>query len=184
MSSTVLRHPGPLHHPGPEAEVEVGDAAGCHPEGVAGATTMEARPGVGVAAAMEGDVVEVGVAPPSTSGHESRRIATTDGSVGRRCPSTVRGAPHCRHHAYQYRHDGLQGWRRTRSLSHVLAIVHAQHGIKQQPRCLTPSHRIMARRRRQRRVSYRRRRRHYYQRGEGLLSFLIPLAVAAGKELL
>ena len=41
--------------PGPEA----GDAAGCHPEGVAGTTTttMEARP----AAAVEGDVVAVGV---------------------------------------------------------------------------------------------------------------------------
>ena len=69
MSSTVPRHPGPLHHPGPEAEVEVeievkaeveaGDAAGCLPEGMAGATTMEARPGV--AAAVEGDVVAVGV---------------------------------------------------------------------------------------------------------------------------
>ena len=75
MSSTVPRHPGPLHHHDPEGEVEVeaeaeveaGDAAGCHPEGVAG-TTMEARPVVGVAAAVEGDVVAVGVgvaaAPP------------------------------------------------------------------------------------------------------------------------
>ena len=63
MSSTVPRHPGPLHHPDPEGEVEAGDAAGCHPEGVAGATTMEARPGVGVAtAAVEGDVVGVAVA--------------------------------------------------------------------------------------------------------------------------
>ena len=70
MSSTVPRHPGPLHHPGPEAkaeaevevEVEAGDAAGCHPEGVVGATTMEARPGVAVAAAVEGDVVAA--APP------------------------------------------------------------------------------------------------------------------------
>ena len=69
MSSTVPRHPGPLHHSDPEgevedeaeAEVEAGDAAGCHPEGVAGATTMEARPGVGVAAVVEGDVVAVGV---------------------------------------------------------------------------------------------------------------------------
>ena len=73
MSSTVPRHPGPLHHPGPEAEVEVeieveaeveaGDAAGCLPEGVAGATTMEACPGVAAAveAAVEGDVVAVGV---------------------------------------------------------------------------------------------------------------------------
>ena len=62
ISSTVPRHPGPLHHPGPEAEVEAGDAAGCHPEGVAG-TTMEARPGVGVAVAVEeqGDIVAVGV---------------------------------------------------------------------------------------------------------------------------
>ena len=71
MSSTVPRHPGPLHHPDPEGEVEdeAGDAARCHPERVAGATTtMEARPGVGVAAAVEGDVVAVGVgvaaAPP------------------------------------------------------------------------------------------------------------------------
>ena len=69
MSSTVPRHPGPLHHLDPEAEVEVeaeaeaGDAAGCHPEGVAGATTMEARPGVGAAAvAVEGDIVAVAVA--------------------------------------------------------------------------------------------------------------------------
>ena len=69
MSSTVPQHPGPLHHPDPEAEAgveveaEVGDAAGCHPEEVAGATTMEARPGVGVAAAVavEGDVVAVAV---------------------------------------------------------------------------------------------------------------------------
>ena len=68
--------------------------------------------------------------PSTTSVYESRRIATTDGPVGRRCPSTLRGAPHCWHHAYQYRHDGLQGWRRTRSLSHVLAVVHAQHSIK------------------------------------------------------
>ena len=50
MSSTVPRHPGPLHHPDPEAEVEAGDAAGCHPEGVA------------VAAVEEGDVVAVAVA--------------------------------------------------------------------------------------------------------------------------
>ena len=79
MSSTVPRHPGPLHRPDPEGEVEAeaeveveaGDAAGCHPEGVAGATTMEARPGVTAAAwAVEGDVVAVavgvgvGVAPP------------------------------------------------------------------------------------------------------------------------
>ena len=68
MSSTVPRHPGPLHHPRrregeaeAEVEVESGDAAGCHPEGVAGATTMEARPGVGVAA-EEGDAVVVAVA--------------------------------------------------------------------------------------------------------------------------
>ena len=64
MSSTVPRPPGPLHHPRhPEAEVEAEDAAGCHPEGVAGATTMEARPGVEVAAVavVEGDVVGVGV---------------------------------------------------------------------------------------------------------------------------
>ena len=68
MSSTVPRHPGPLHHPRrPEAEVEAGDAAGCHPEEVA-ATTMEARPGVAVAvaaaaaAAVEGDVVAVAAA--------------------------------------------------------------------------------------------------------------------------
>ena len=137
MSSTVPRHPGPLHHPRrregvvegeAEVEAEAGDAAGT--------TTMEARPGVGVAAAVEGDVVAVGVgvgvaaASPSTSAHGSRRIATTDGTVGRRCPSTFRGAPHCRHHAYQYRHDGLQGWRRTGSLSHVLAFFHPQHGLK------------------------------------------------------
>ena len=64
MSSTVPRPPGPLHHPEAEAEaeveVEVEDAAGCHPEGVVGATTMEARPGA--AAAVEGDVVAVAVA--------------------------------------------------------------------------------------------------------------------------
>ena len=69
MSSTVPQPPGPLHHPDPEAEVEVeveveveaGDAAGCHPEEeVAGATTMEARPGV-AAVAVEGDVVAVAV---------------------------------------------------------------------------------------------------------------------------
>ena len=71
MSSTVPPPPGPLHHPGhPEVEVEVeveagaGAAAGCHPEEVAGATTMETRPGA--AAAEEGAVVAVGVAaaPP------------------------------------------------------------------------------------------------------------------------
>ena len=62
MSSTVPRHPGPLHHPRrPEAEVEAGagDAAECHPEEVAGAA-IEARPGVvavAAAAAVEGDVV-------------------------------------------------------------------------------------------------------------------------------
>ena len=64
MSSTVPRHPGPLHHPDPEVEVEVevGDTAGCHPEGVAGATTMEARPGVAAAVVEEeGDVVAVAV---------------------------------------------------------------------------------------------------------------------------
>ena len=69
MSSTVPRPPGPLHHPGRpegavkvEGEAEAGEAAGCHPEEVAGATTMEARPGVA------GDVVAVAVdvaaAPP------------------------------------------------------------------------------------------------------------------------
>ena len=66
MSSTVPRHPGPLHHPrrregavDPEAEAE--DAAGCHPEGVVGTTTMEAHPVAGAAAVVEGDVVAVGV---------------------------------------------------------------------------------------------------------------------------
>ena len=67
MSSTVPPPPGPLHHPGRreaevevEAEVEAGDAAGCHPEEeVAGATTMEARPGAAVAAAAVTDVVAV-----------------------------------------------------------------------------------------------------------------------------
>ena len=69
MSSTVPRPPGPLHHHGRrEVEAEAGDAAGCHPEEeVAGVTTMEARPGV-AAAAVEEDVVavgvDVGVAPP------------------------------------------------------------------------------------------------------------------------
>ena len=67
MSSTVPQHPGPIHHPDPEAEVEAeveveaGDAAGCHPEEVAGATTMEVHPGVPAAAAVEGDVVAVAV---------------------------------------------------------------------------------------------------------------------------
>ena len=67
---------------------------------------------------------------PSTSTDESRRITTSDGSVGRRCSSTVGGAPYCRHHAHQYRHHGLQGWRRTRSLSHLVAFVYPQHGLK------------------------------------------------------
>ena len=61
MWSTVPPPPGPLHHPGrPEAEVEVevGAAAGCHPEEVA--TTMEARPGA-VATVEEGAVVAVAV---------------------------------------------------------------------------------------------------------------------------
>ena len=64
MSSTVPPLPGPLHHPEAEAEgeVEVGDVAGCHPEeGVAGATTMEARLGAAAAAAA-GAVVAVAVA--------------------------------------------------------------------------------------------------------------------------
>ena len=68
MSSTVPPPPGPLHHPDPEAvaevDVEVGDAAGCHPEEeeVVGATTMEARPGVAAAAvAAVADVVAVAV---------------------------------------------------------------------------------------------------------------------------
>ena len=70
MSSTVPQPPGPLLHPDLEAEVEaeaeVGAAAGCHPEEVAGATTMEARPGAAAAAVEEGAVVAVGVAaaPP------------------------------------------------------------------------------------------------------------------------
>ena len=76
MSSTVPPLPGPLYHPGRpegavegEVEVEAGDAAGCPLEGVAGATTMEARPGVvAAAAAVEGAVVAVAVgvaaAPP------------------------------------------------------------------------------------------------------------------------
>ena len=38
-------------------------------------------------------------------------------------------------------------------------------------------------RRRRRRVSYRRKRRRRYQRGEGLFSFLVPLAVAGAKIL-
>ena len=74
MSSTVPPPLGPLHHPGrPEVEVEIeveveveveaGAAAGCHPEEVAGVTTMEARPGaaVVVAAVEEGAVVAVAV---------------------------------------------------------------------------------------------------------------------------
>ena len=67
MSSTVPPPPGPLLHPDLEAEVEaeaeVGAAAGCHPEEVAGATTMEAHPGAAVVvAAVEGAVVAVAVA--------------------------------------------------------------------------------------------------------------------------
>ena len=69
MSCTVPPLPGPLHPPGRpegavegEGEAEVGDAAGCLPEEVAGATTMEARLGVvAAAAAVEGAVVAVGV---------------------------------------------------------------------------------------------------------------------------
>ena len=64
MSSTAPPLPGPLHHPGHrEAEAEAGDAAGCPLEEVAGATTMEARPGVvaAAAAAVEGAVVAVAV---------------------------------------------------------------------------------------------------------------------------
>ena len=38
-------------NPGPEAEAEAGDAAGCHPEGVAGTTVVAVGVGVGVAAA-------------------------------------------------------------------------------------------------------------------------------------
>ena len=71
ISPNVHRHPRHHYHPrlregavdpGPGAEAEAGDAAGCHPEGVAGTTTtkMEARPVAG-AAAVEGDVVAVGV---------------------------------------------------------------------------------------------------------------------------
>ena len=69
ISPNVHRHPRHHYHPrlregagdpGPGAEAEAGDAAGCHPEGVAGTTTMEARPAV--AAAVEGDVVAVAVA--------------------------------------------------------------------------------------------------------------------------
>ena len=65
MSSTVPQPPGPLLHPDLEAEVEaeaeVGAAAECHPEEVAGATTMEARPGAAAAAVEEGAVVAVAV---------------------------------------------------------------------------------------------------------------------------
>ena len=76
MSSTAPPLPGPLHPPeaeaegAVEAEAEAEDAAGCLPEEeVAGATTMEARPGVVAAAAVvEGAVVAVAVgvvaAPP------------------------------------------------------------------------------------------------------------------------
>ena len=42
----------------PHPEAEVGDAAGCHPEGVAGTTTIEAHP------AVEGSVVAVAAAHP------------------------------------------------------------------------------------------------------------------------
>ena len=63
MSSTVPPPPGPLHPLGRpevegEVEAEAGDVAGCHLEGVAGATTMEARPGAAAAVV----VVAVGVA--------------------------------------------------------------------------------------------------------------------------
>ena len=75
MSSTAPPLPGPLHPPeaaaegAVEVEAEAGDAAGCLPEeGVAGATTMEARLGVAAAAAVAGAVVAVAVgvaaAPP------------------------------------------------------------------------------------------------------------------------
>ena len=114
--------------PEAEAEADAEDAAGCHPEGVVGTTTMEAHPVAGAAAVVEGDVVAVGV---------------------------LRGAPHCRHHAYQYRHDGLQGWRRTRSLSHVLAVVHAQHGIKKSTVLGRPNVQMPRRKRRRRRRSQR-----------------------------
>ena len=71
------RHPrlheeGPEHEVQPRADVEAGDAAGCHPEGAAG-MTMAARPVAGVAAAaVEADAVAVdeGVAegPPLDEG--------------------------------------------------------------------------------------------------------------------
>ena len=60
----------------------------------------------------------------STRTYGSRRIATSNGFIGRRCSSTVGGAPNCRHHAYQYHYYRLQGWRRTRSVSYVLAFIH------------------------------------------------------------
>ena len=52
----------------PRPEAETGDAAGCHPEGVAGTTTMEARL-AGVAAAVEGDVVAVAVGVGVAAAH-------------------------------------------------------------------------------------------------------------------
>ena len=158
ISPNVHRHHHHHHHPrlregavDPGPEAEAGDAEGCHPEGVAGTTTtMEA-------ARWRGRRRRRGTSwpwpwawawprhPPSTSAHESRRIAASDGSVGRRCPSTLRGAPH---HAYQYHHHGLQGWRRTRSLSHVLAFVHPQHGLKRHGDVLGRSNARMPRRKR------------------------------------
>ena len=53
----------------PYPEAEAGNAAGCHPKGVAGTTTtMEARL-AGVAAAVEGDVVAVGVGVGVAAAH-------------------------------------------------------------------------------------------------------------------
>ena len=68
MWPNVHRRPRHHHHPrlregrregavDPRPGDEAGDAAGCDPEGVAGTTTMEARPAV--AAAVEGDLVAV-----------------------------------------------------------------------------------------------------------------------------
>ena len=133
-----------------------GRGHGGPPPPAAMAMGMEACLAAAVVVEGEMDAMDVGATrslnAPSTSMHESRQIAPSGGSVGRRCLSMLSGAPHCRHHAHQYHHHGLQGRRRTRSLSHVFAFVHAQQRlIKERRRPGTVRVKMPRRRRRTRR---------------------------------
>ena len=128
----------------------------------------------GNVASVDDDRNEAACRRPSSRGFSRRRIRPPKplGSVNRKTPKRS-----VKNEEPRWRVASAKSTRENRSTVPLCdAIKGDQDGD-------ALSHGTMVRRRR-RRVSYgRKRRRRSYQRGEGLLSFLVPLAVAGAKIL-